>query len=127
MEIEETEVKIRKVLKEFKIENKEELEWKLRLLMLKIKCFEDVDDHEEKQKSIKIIRKYTEEIDAFEEKITSIKELIIETINYNSNEPISDLNFKGKLTVRKSKDIEIKVTEINVSERITDVIKGFQI
>ena len=78
-------VMIRKKLKEFKEEKQEELEEKIRLLMLKNIYFEDVDKNEEAKKARKITRKYMKEIDSFETKIINIKELMIGTTNYDCN------------------------------------------
>ena len=49
LEIKETEVMITKILDEFKEEKKEELGEKIRLLMLKNRHSEDVDEYEEKK------------------------------------------------------------------------------
>ena len=82
--------------------------------MPKNKCFQDVDEYEEK-KAKKIRRKYMKEI----AKIINKTELIIGTIKYDCNQLISDLDFREKLIVKEVKEITKK---FKVQERILDAI-----
>ena len=53
-------------------------------------------------------RKVMEEIDKFETKINNIKEIIIDAIEHECGELISDLNYKKRLIIEEIKYIEIK-------------------
>ena len=57
-----------------------------------------------------------EEIERFKTKIKN-KKLIIETIEYDSSKLISDLNFKKGLITKETKDIEIRLKKLKISEK----------
>ena len=61
-------------------------------------------------------RKCMEEIERFKTKIKN-KKLIIETIEYDSSKLISDLNFKKGLITKETKDIEIRLKKLKISEK----------
>lgn len=94
MEIKETEDVTKKVLREFKTEKTEELEWELRFLTLTDRSFKKLSNYEEEKEARKETRKCMKEIERFETKIKNIKELIIEIIEYVCSKIISDLNFE---------------------------------
>ena len=94
MEIKETEEMTKKVLREFKAEKTEELEWELRFLTLTDRSFKKPSNYEEEKEARKETRKCMKEIERFETKIENIKELIIEIIEYVCSKIISDLNFE---------------------------------
>ena len=94
MEIKETEDMTKKVLREFKTEKTEELEWELRFLTLTDRSFKKLSNYEEEKEARKETRKCMKEIERFETKIKNIKELIIEIIEYVCSKIISDLNFE---------------------------------
>ena len=75
------------------------------------------------KKKQKVTIKYKKEIDAFKAKIIGIKELMIETINYDCNRLLTDLNFKENSILKGVKLRETKVKIQNVSEIIIDTIK----
>ena len=80
---------MKKVLKEFKTENTEELEWNLKFLTLKCRFFKYLSDYEEERKAREIKRKIV-----FETKIKNIRELIIDAIEYDYDKLIGDLNME---------------------------------
>ena len=84
----------KKVLREFKAEKTEELEWELRFLTLTDRSFKKPNNYEEEKEARKETRKCMKEIERFETKIKNIKELIIEIIEYVCSKIISDLNFE---------------------------------
>lgn len=84
----------KKVLREFKTEKTEELEWELRFLTLTDRSFKKLSNYEEEKEARKETRKCMKEIERFETKIKNIKELIIEIIEYVCSKIISDLNFE---------------------------------
>ena len=84
----------KKVLREFKAEKTEELEWELRFLTLTDRSFKKLSNYEEEKEARKETRKCMKEIERFETKIKNIKELIIEIIEYVCSKIISDLNFE---------------------------------
>lgn len=94
MEIKETEDMTKKVLREFKTEKTEELEWELRFLTLTDRSFKKLSNYEEEKEARKETRKCMKEIERFETKIKNIKELLIEIIEYVCSKIISDLNFE---------------------------------
>lgn len=94
MEIKETEDVTKKVLREFKTEKTEELEWELRFLTLTDRSFKKLSNYEEEKEARKETRKCMKEIERFETKIKNIKELLIEIIEYVCSKIISDLNFE---------------------------------
>lgn len=94
MEIKETEDMTKKVLREFKTEKTEELEWELRFLTLTDRSFKKISNYEEEKEARKETRRCMKEIERFETKIKNIKELIIEIIEYVCSKIISDLNFE---------------------------------
>ena len=94
MEIKETEDMTKKVLREFKTEKTEELEWELRFLTLTDRSFKKLSNYEEEKEARKETRRCMKEIERFETKIKNIKELIIEIIEYVCSKIISDLNFE---------------------------------
>ena len=57
-----------------------------------------------------------EEIERFKTKIKN-KKLIIETIEYDSSKLISDLNFEKGLIIKETKDIEIRLKKLKISEK----------
>ena len=57
-----------------------------------------------------------EEIERFKTKIKN-KKLIIETIEYDSSKLISDLNFEKGLITKETKDIEIRLKKLKISEK----------
>ena len=61
-------------------------------------------------------RKCMEEIERFKTKIKN-KKLIIETIEYDSSKLISDLNFEKGLIIKETKDIEIRLKKLKISEK----------
>ena len=61
-------------------------------------------------------RKCMEEIERFKTKIKN-KKLIIETIEYDSSKLISDLNFEKGLITKETKDIEIRLKKLKISEK----------
>lgn len=94
MEIKETDDMTKKVLREFKTEKTEELEWELRFLTLTDRSFKKLSNYEEEKEARKETRKCMKEIERFETKIKNIKELLIEIIEYVCSKIISDLNFE---------------------------------
>ena len=60
---------IKKLLEDFRTGKIEELEQKLRSLMLKNRFFRNLSDYEEEKEAKKATRKVMEEIDKFETKI----------------------------------------------------------
>ena len=68
-------------------------------------------------------RKIIEEIDIFETKIKKIRELIIDTIEYDYDKLIGDLNMEKGLEIEKIKKIEIKLEKLKISKTIVDTIK----
>ena len=120
LEIEKTEEMTENVLKEFKEDEKDGLEDKLRFLAAKNIFLEKSDNIE---KATKITRKYMKEIDPFKAKIIGVKELMIGTRNYDCNRQLTHLDFKEKSIVKRVKLIETKFKRQNVSEGIIDTIK----
>lgn len=84
----------KKVLREFKTEKTEELEWELRFLTLTDRSFKKISNYEEEKEARKETRRCMKEIERFETKIKNIKELLIEIIEYVCSKIISDLNFE---------------------------------
>ena len=84
----------KKVLEEFKTEKTEELEWKLKFVTLKCRFFKQWSDYEEEQKAREMTREIMEKIHIFETKIKNIRELIIDTIEYDYDKLIDDLNME---------------------------------
>ena len=64
-----------------------------------------------------------EEIDIFETKIKNIRELIIDTIEYDYDKLIGDLNMEKRLRIEKIKNIEIKLEKLKISKTIVDTFK----
>ena len=103
LKIEKTEGIIKKVLKEFKTEKTEELEWKLKFLTLKYRFFKYLSDYEEERKAREMTRKIMEEIDIFGTKIKKIRELIIDIIEHDYDKLIGDLNMEKGLEIERIK------------------------
>ena len=68
---------------------------------------------------------YEEERNIFETKIKTIRELITDTIGYDYDKLIGDLNMEKGLCIEKikKKKIEIKLEKLKVSKIIADTIK----
>ena len=109
---------MKKVLKEFKTENTEELEWNLKFLTLKCRFFKYLSDYEEERKAREIKRKIV-----FETKIKNIRELIIDAIEYDYDKLIGDLNMEKGLELEQIKKIETKLEKLKMSKTIVDTIK----
>ena len=63
------------------------------------------------------------EIDAFKAKTIGIRELMIRTISYDCNRPLTDSDFKEKSIVKGVKLTETRSKRQNISETIIDTIK----
>ena len=68
-------------------------------------------------------RKVIEEIDNFKIKIKTIRELIINTIEYDYDKLINDLNIEKWLEIERIKKKEIKLEKIKLSKTVVDTIK----
>ena len=64
-----------------------------------------------------------EEIDIFETKIKKIRELIIDTIEYDYDKLIGDLNMEKGLEIERIRKIEIRLEKLKISKTIVDSIK----
>ena len=64
-----------------------------------------------------------EEIDIFETKIKKIRELIIDTIEYDYDKLIGDLNMEKGLVIERIRKIEIRLEKLKISKTIVDSIK----
>ena len=92
----------------------------LRILAVKY-LFLKIPNNTEKEITITI--QYMKEINGFEVKIIGIKELMIETITYDCDRLLTDLDFKEKSIVDGIKLIETKLKGQIVSEKIINAIK----
>ena len=64
-----------------------------------------------------------EEIDIFETKIKKIRELIIDTIEYDYDKLVGDLNMEKGLEIERIRKIEIRPEKLKISKTIVDSIK----
>ena len=82
-----------------------------------------MSDYEEERKAREMTRKIMEEIDIFETNIKTIRELITDTIGYDYDKLIGDLNMEKGLCIKKNKKKKIKLEKLKVSKIIADTIK----
>ena len=70
-----------------------------------------MSDYEEERKAREMTRKIMEEIDIFETNIKTIRELITDTIGYDYDKLIGDLNMEKGLCIEKIKKKRNKTRE----------------